>query len=59
MLANTWLHLHGELESDLGRQIKRDFKDCYFPDEREWKELVWERGKEVVGIAMERIGATP
>ena len=58
MLANTWLHLHGELDSDLGRQIRRDFKDCYFPDESEWKEMVWKRGQEVVATALERMAAT-
>lgn len=52
--ADTWLHAHGELDSDLGRQIKRDLKDSFYPEEREWMEKVWERGKEVVGIALER-----
>ncbi len=54
--ADTWLHLHGDLESDLGRQIKRDLKDVFYPEETEWKEKVWERGKEVIGTALERIG---
>ncbi|MBH62667.1 MAG: hypothetical protein CL569_09510 [Alphaproteobacteria bacterium] len=57
MLANTWLHLHGDLDSELGRQIRRDFWDCYYPDESEWKQLVWERGNEVIGIALERMAA--
>ena len=54
MLANTWLHVHGDLDSDLGRQIKRDVKDASYPDEDEWKSLVWERGVEVIGIALQR-----
>ena len=57
MLANTWLHLHGDLDSELGREIQREFWDCYYPDEPEWKRLVWERGKEVVGIALDRMAA--
>ena len=56
MLANAWLHAHGELDSDLGRAIKRDVKDASYPDEEKWKSMVWERGKEVVGIAIRRIG---
>ena len=56
MLANTWLHVHGDLDSDLGRQIKRDVKDASYPDEDEWKSLVWERGVEVIGIALQRFG---
>ena len=54
MLANSWLHLHGELDSDLGRKIKQEVKDASYPDEDEWKSLVWKRGKEVIGIALER-----
>jgi hypothetical protein len=54
MLANTWLHVHGDLDSDLGRQIKREVKDASYPDEDQWKSLVWARGKEVIGIALQR-----
>ena len=57
MLANTWLHAHGELDSDLGRAIKRDVKDASYPGEEKWKTMVWERGREVVEIALRRIGA--
>ena len=56
MLANAWLHAHGDPDSDLGRAIKRDVKDASYPDEEEWKTLVWERGREVVEIAIRRIG---
>lgn len=54
--ADTWLHNHGDLDSALGRSIKADLRDSFYPDETAWKEKVWERGKEVVGIALERIG---
>ncbi len=57
MLANTWLHTYGELDSDLGRRIKHDVKDASYPDEPQWKRLVWERGREVVEIALQRTGA--
>ena len=56
MLANTWLHAHGDPDSDLGRKIKRDVKDASYPDEEEWKTKVWERGREVVEVALRRIG---
>lgn len=56
MLADVWLHAHGELDSDLGRAIKRDVKDASYPDEVKWKAMVWERGREVVEIALRRIG---
>lgn len=56
MLANAWLHAHGDPDSDLGRAIKRDVKDASYPEEEEWKTLVWERGRKVVEIAIRRIG---
>ncbi|MFT5115615.1 MAG: hypothetical protein ACI8P9_004966 [Parasphingorhabdus sp.] len=55
MLANSWLHLHGTLDSDLGRQIKQEVRNASYPDEDEWKSLVWQRGKEVVSIALDNI----
>lgn len=54
MLANTWLHVHGKLDSNLGRQIKQEVKDASYPDEDRWKSLVWERGKEVIGVALQQ-----
>ena len=56
MLANAWLHAYGDLDSDLGRSIKRDVKDASYPDEKPWKSMVWERGREVVDIALRQIG---
>ena len=56
MLANAWLHAYGDLDSNLGRAIKRDVKDASYPDEEKWKTMVWERGKEVVEVALRRIG---
>lgn len=57
MLANTWLHARGELDSDLGRRIKREVKDASYPDETAWKQQVWERGLEVTRTALSRIAA--
>ena len=57
MLANAWLHAHGKLDSDLGRAIKRDVKDASYPDDVQWKTMVWERGREVVETALRKIGA--
>jgi len=46
--GDTWLQLHGDPESPLGRQIKRDLRDVFYPEESPWKKAVWERGLEVV-----------
>ena len=51
--ADTWLHLHGDLASPLGRQIKKDLRDAFYPEEPAWKKAVWERGLEVVRRAFD------
>jgi len=58
MMANAWLNAHGEYDSNIGREIKREALDCSYPRESEWMQMVWERGREVIGIALERVGGT-
>ena len=54
--ADTWLHAHGDLDSAEGRAIKARLRDAFYPDEDEWKRLVWERGVDVVGRAFAHLG---
>ena len=52
--ADNWLHLHGDLKSAQGREIKAEIKRMFYPeDSEEWKArvlakslAVWERGIE-------------
>ena len=55
--ADAWLHRYGNVDSDLGRTIKRELRDASYPDELEWKTMVWTRGKELVGVALKRLVA--
>lgn len=55
--ADTWLHAKGDLDSPLGRQIKRDLRDAFYPEEDAWKAAVWERGHEVVARAFAGLAA--
>ena len=50
--ADNWLHLHGELDSLLGREIKADIRRRFYPDEADWKELVFVRGRQVLNRAV-------
>ena len=51
--ADHWLHVHGDLESEQGRDIKRRIRDAFYVEEQPWKEKVWQRGREVVATALE------
>jgi hypothetical protein len=50
--ADNWLHVHGKLDSDLGRKIKSEIRYTFYPDEKKWKEMVFERAVDVLGRTM-------
>ena len=51
--ADNWLHVHGEVDSPLGRRIKADIRKRLFPDEDVWKERVLDQGLRIVNRALE------
>ena len=48
MRAENWLYVHGDPASPMGRAIKRQFRDAFYCDADDWKELVWERAVEIL-----------
>ncbi len=50
--ADNWLHLYGKLDSDLGREIKRQIRAAFYGETPDWKESVFDRAVEVVRQAM-------
>jgi hypothetical protein len=50
--ADNWLHLRGDPESALGRHIKADIRECFYPDEDDWKELVFLRARQIMDRAV-------
>lgn len=38
--ADAWLHAHGDLASEQGREIKRQVRTAFYPDTDEWKGMV-------------------
>ena len=48
LIADNWLHVHGEIDSDTGRRIKAQIRKALYPDEDDWKELVWVRGRQIM-----------
>ncbi|NBP71794.1 MAG: DUF2817 domain-containing protein [Alphaproteobacteria bacterium] len=53
LIADNWLHAKGDPDSDIGHAIKSQIRKALYPDEDDWKELVWVRGRQIIrrGIA--------
>ncbi len=56
--ADNWLHLYGEVNSDLGRAIKKDIRAAFFGEEAEWKESVWQRALDISRKALRGLEAS-
>jgi hypothetical protein len=50
--ADNWLHRRGELGSALGKAIKADIKERFFPSGDKWREMVWTRAEQTIGWAL-------
>ena len=50
--ADNWLYHKGDINSELGRAIKADIRDAFYPDEKDWKNKIWTRACEVIEIAL-------
>ncbi len=55
--ADNWLHVHGDVGSALGREIKADIRLRLFPDEDDWKEMIWIRSRQIVRRALRGLAA--
>jgi hypothetical protein len=51
--ADNWLHQRGDLGSPLGKAIKADIKERFFPSGDKWREMVWQRADQAVGWALQ------
>ena len=56
--ADNWLHARGDLESDLARQIKAEIRRAFYPDEEDWKELVFVRSRQLIRRALGGLAAS-
>ena len=55
LMADCWLHNHGDLESATGRAIKAEIRRCFYPDTDPWKEMVFRRATAVETIMLDRV----
>ena len=47
--ADNWLHQRGDLGSPLGKSIKADIKERFFPSGDKWRDMVWARAEQTIG----------
>jgi hypothetical protein len=50
--ADNWLHHRGDVASPLGRELKADMKERFFPSGDKWREMVWARAEQTIGWAL-------
>ena len=55
--ADNWLHVHGDPDSDLGRNIKAEIKERLYPDDDDWREMVWIRSRQLLRNAVNGLAA--
>lgn len=55
--ADNWLHQCGDVGSALGRELKADIKERFFPSGDKWREMVWTRAEQTIGWALKGLGA--
>jgi predicted deacylase len=46
--ADNWLHVHGDLGSPQGREIKAQMRAAFYPESESWKRSVFERSVDVL-----------
>lgn len=56
LIADNWLHAKGDPDTDIGRAIKAQVRKALYPDEDNWKELVWIRGRQILRRGVQGLG---
>jgi hypothetical protein len=50
--ADNWVHVHGDLQSPKGKEIKSQIRAAFYPDKNDWKKMVFDRAVDVAERAM-------
>ena len=50
--GDNWLYHRGQMDSELGAQIKAEIRDAFYPDKDDWKKMVWTRAREITERAL-------
>jgi predicted deacylase len=49
---DNWLHAYAGLEHAQAKSIKRQIRDAFYPDTKDWKRRVWDHGVDTVEAAL-------
>ena len=52
LVDEHWLTYHGDVDSELGKDIKSRVLESHFPDDPEWRTAVWLRSEQVIRQAL-------
>jgi hypothetical protein len=55
--ADNWLHTRGDPLGPKAPAIKAQIRDAFFPDQDDWKAMIWKRGETVLGQAIQGLTA--
>ena len=50
--ADNWVHVHGDLSSPKGKEIKAQIRAAFYPDKDDWKKMVFDRAVDVAERTM-------
>ena len=50
--ADNWLHVHGDLASKQGREIKAQIRSAFYQEKDDWKSMVFDRATDVLERTM-------
>ena len=59
LIADNWQHLKGRRDSDRGRAVKAAIRRAFYPDQSDWKELVFLRARQVMRRAAAALASQP
>ncbi len=51
--GDNWLYQKGDINTEIGKTIKRAIREAFYPDTNAWKMSVWERSRDVVLMALD------
>jgi uncharacterized protein DUF2817 len=57
--ADNWLHIHGRLRSDQGRDIKAEIRGAFYTETDVWKRMVFERSVDVLERTLAGLARRP
>jgi len=52
---DNWLHCFAGVDHADGEAIRREIRDAFYPDNAEWKRMVWKAADEVVTAALKAL----